>query len=111
MDVGILHLTDLHLNPKDNFIIDKIEEINNALKIEINQFERLYIVVTGDIVDRGAKEAYNFARKFLLDLKESLETINKHLVIKFIIVPGNHDCNFKEYDNQLRKNAIKSINY
>lgn len=110
MNIGILHLTDLHFKLRDNFITNKIDRILDALRLDIIQLESLYVVVTGDIVDKGFKESYSNAKEFLNQLKIKSENINKDLIVKFIIVPGNHDCNFN-YDNQLRRNTLKNIGY
>jgi 3',5'-cyclic AMP phosphodiesterase CpdA len=100
MNIGILHLTDLHLKASENFIFNRIDRIRDALKIDFVSLERIYLVLTGDIVDKGVQLGYSHAKKFLLELKSKLESINNKSVVKFIIVPGNHDCNF-EYDNVL----------
>jgi len=110
MNIGILHLTDLHIKTSDNFILSRIDRIHDALRIDSVSLERIYIVITGDIVDKGIKASYPNAKEFLNKLKTRLESINGNLLIKFIIVPGNHDCNF-EYDNQLRKNSLKTLGY
>lgn len=110
MNIGILHLTDLHIKTSDNFILSRIDRIHDALRIDSVRLERIYIVITGDIVDKGIKGSYSNAKEFLNKLKTRLESINGNLIVKFIMVPGNHDCNF-EYDNQLRKNSLKTLDY
>lgn len=110
MNIGILHLTDLHIKISDNIIFSRIDKIHDALRIELLNLERIYLVVTGDIVDKGVKAGYPLAKDFLNKLKNKLEIINNKLIVKFIIVPGNHDCNF-DYDNQLRKNTLETLGY
>lgn len=110
MRTGILHLTDLHFKKNDNFILKRAEKIHDAVNLELFNIERLYIVVTGDIVDKGLQNAYPVAKEFLTGLKDGFIKAKNDLKVRFVIVPGNHDCNF-EYDNQLRKNVIKSISY
>ncbi len=110
MSIGILHLTDLHLKTSDNFILTRIDRIHDALKIDLLDLERIYLVITGDIVDKGIQLGYPIAKKFLLELKTKLESIHSKLILKFIVVPGNHDCNF-DYDNQLRKITLKTLGY
>ncbi|WP_347841545.1 metallophosphoesterase [uncultured Draconibacterium sp.] len=110
MNIGILHLTDLHIKSSENFLLSRIDKIHDSVRIDILKLERIYFVITGDIVDKGIKSAYSQAKKFLFDLKNKLESINEKLIIKFIIVPGNHDCNF-DYDNQLRRNSLNKMGY
>ena len=110
MKTGILHLTDLHFGSNNNFILNRVEKIQDAISLELFDIKRLYIVVTGDIVDKGLPNGYPIAKEFLLKLKDRLITAKNDLKVRFIIVPGNHDCNFA-YDNQLRKNIIKTVSY
>lgn len=110
MNIGILHLTDLHINPSDNFVLSRIDRIHDALKVDLLNLERVYMIITGDIVDRGIQAGYPIAKEFLDKLKSKFETINKALIVKLIVVPGNHDCNFS-YNNQLRDNIIETIGY
>ena len=70
MKTGILHLTDLHFKPNDNFILNRADKIHDAVSLELFNIERLYIVVTGDIVDIGLPQGYPIAKKFLLGLKD-----------------------------------------
>ncbi|MEZ5106790.1 MAG: metallophosphoesterase [Draconibacterium sp.] len=110
MNIGVLHLTDLHIKASDNFITERIDKIKDAVNIDILSIERIYIVITGDLVDKGVKDGYLIVKKFLLELKSKLSHANNKLVIKIIVVPGNHDCNF-DYDNQLRRNTLKTLGY
>jgi hypothetical protein len=110
MNIGILHLTDLHIKENDNFISTRVDRIHDALRIDFLSLERIYLVITGDIVDKGIQIGYRIAKEFLYELKTKIEGINSNLIVKFIVVPGNHDCNFV-YDNQLRKNTLKTLGY
>lgn len=110
MNIGILHLTDLHLLASGNFISARVEKIHDALKIDFLSLERIYLVITGDIVDKGIKISYPIAKELLQELKAKLESIKSNLLVKIIIVPGNHDCNF-DYDTQLRKITLKTLGY
>ncbi|HEY5591888.1 MAG TPA: metallophosphoesterase [Paludibacter sp.] len=110
MKTGILHLTDLHIKTNGSFILNRASKIRNAVSIELFDTERLYIVVTGDIVDRGLNSGYQLAKQFLIGLKDEFVKAKNDIEVRFIIVPGNHDCNY-EYENQLRKNILKSVGY
>uniref|UniRef100_UPI003216BB96 metallophosphoesterase n=1 Tax=uncultured Draconibacterium sp. TaxID=1573823 RepID=UPI003216BB96 len=110
MNIGILHFTDLHIKSTDNFILSRIDKIHESLRIDILKLERIYFVITGDIIDKGIQSGYLQAKIFLSELKNKIKTTNDKLIVKFIIVPGNHDCNFN-YDNQLRRNSLNSMGY
>ena len=110
MKIAILHLTDLHFRGSDNIISNRVEKIHTALRLNLSDVKKIYIVVTGDIVERGEESGYIYAKKFLLNLKDLFDQSLSNTEVKFIIIPGNHDCNF-EYDTTLRRNNIKSMNY
>lgn len=105
MNVGILHLSDLHLD--NNTSLDKIDFIVKACKFDVNTISNLYIIVTGDVVNHGKKDAYPIAKNFLNSLKAKIKPQNSILQVHFLLVPGNHDCCY-DADNVIRKLVIKN---
>jgi hypothetical protein len=53
------------------------------LRIDLLSLERIYLVITGDFVDKGVHAGYPYAKKFLDKLKTKLETINNKLTKVF----------------------------
>lgn len=110
MNIGIFHLTDIHFEPIRNKVLSRLDNIKSAIENEFDDVSKIYIVVSGDIVNQGNPEGHKEAINFL----RHIETIIKAIVIdsepSFIIVPGNHDCNFND-DNQNRRNAISNLSY
>ncbi len=106
MMIGILHLTDLHIKENTN-LQKKIESlatvINNSN--QYNNIKKIYIAISGDLAHSGYSEEYN-------NIKTTLDSLLKKLKIdsKIIMVPGNHDCNFKKEDD-LRKLLLKNVSY
>lgn len=92
MKIGLLHLSDIHIANEDHFIENYIEKIRLACHFELNDISKLYIVITGDIANMGVESEYDVAKKFLLSLRDDINTHHKINTIKFVIVPGNHDC-------------------
>ncbi len=91
----ILHISDLHINTKENFdrsvvldpLIERVkEDLSNGLRPEI-------VIVTGDIADTGIKPEYDLAKEVFDDLLFTLKISNDRL----FIVPGNHDVNRSKY--------------
>jgi hypothetical protein len=109
MEITIVHLTDLHFTQKTD-LVKKQEPIVRAILSELNGCDVLYFVISGDIANMGKASEYENASKYLSVIKTLLIGAKPNLKINYIIVPGNHDCNF-DYNNQLRSNAVKSINY
>lgn len=90
MKIGLLHLTDLHLKSKENFIIDRVDNILSSIKLDFNDVEYIYIVASGDIVDKGNNEGYSIAKNLLNKLKEQLALFEKIKNVKFVQIGRAH---------------------
>ena len=110
MKAGIIHLTDIHFSEEKNWLDDKISNIITAILQDFQDTNNIYFIVTGDIANKGKAAEYLIAESFLNKLKTSAERFLKDKIFKFVIIPGNHDCNFT-YDNQSRRNDINGMNY
>lgn len=108
MKIGILHLSDIHLS-KDETIDHIISKIQIACHFELNDIVKLYIVITGDIANSGKAIEYEKALSFLKELQTKMKDENTFInSIKFVIVPGNHDCLVEE-ENPVRDTLLQSI--
>lgn len=94
--INILHLSDLHFGaePNEKVFRTAIAKRKNVLNSFFNVFENLdetwwpdIIVISGDIVWRGKKEDYQFAKGWISDLLNKLNLTSDEL----IICAGNHD--------------------
>lgn len=92
MKIGILQLSDLHIENDD--CLNKVDAIVNACDYDIKQISHLYILITGDIAKNGRKAEYDKAKDFIISLQQKIKPSNSVLQIKCIMVPGNHDCCF-----------------
>jgi predicted MPP superfamily phosphohydrolase len=106
MKIGILHLSDLHI--ENDAYLDKVQMITEACAYEIQNISALYITVTGDITKFGRIKEFETAKFFLDKLKEQIKPKNGILPIEIILVPGNHDCCFDEV-NSTRKIIVDSF--
>ncbi|MDR2408486.1 MAG: metallophosphoesterase, partial [Bacteroidales bacterium] len=104
MKVGILHLSDLHIE-SDNYS-DKVDAIVNACNYDVKQISQLYIVITGDIAKYGRIDEYAKAKEFISILQKKIKPANSILQIKVILVSGNHDCCFDDVKST-RKTILK----
>ena len=108
MKIGILHLSDIHLS-KDETIDHITSKIQIACHFELNDIIKLYIVITGDIANSGKDIEYEKALSFLKELQTKIKDENSFInSIKFVIVPGNHDCLVEE-ENPVRDTLLQSI--
>lgn len=103
MKIGILHLTDLHI--ENDFFPDRIDKVTKAIEFDIKQISNIYIVLSGDIVNFGRSIEFENAKSFVNKLKDNLKEINKILQVEFVTVPGNHDCCF-DNEKKTRKSVL-----
>jgi UDP-2,3-diacylglucosamine pyrophosphatase LpxH len=110
MKVGILHLSDIHIEDNDDWIIDKGEKIAQAVKGTWEKFDTIFIVVSGDIANKGSLDQYKLANTFLAGIKTYLQKEATSQVF-FVVSPGNHDCDLSEENKDLkaRKAFIDTI--
>jgi 3',5'-cyclic AMP phosphodiesterase CpdA len=98
----LLHLTDLHFGPaKSKGHSWNSEASELALPkhdrsgllgsliddLRQQQIQPDIVIVSGDLLDRGAPAGVPLARKFLIELADRLELPRSHVVL----IPGNHD--------------------
>lgn len=107
--IGIIHLSDIHLNNQKDLVFKKVDKLFNTTKNKLRKMEKVIIIITGDIVLKGLQEQYDNAIDFLDKLKRYLEEyIEKD--IEIFIVPGNHDCDFTDEKKcKFRSMAIKQL--
>ena len=93
----ILHISDIHFgtnNDADQYLVQLKNDLHNSLKIKSLD----YLVISGDIGSYSEKNEYKAASKFVTSLSNTFRLSCD----KVIIVPGNHDLNWR-----LAKNAYK----
>jgi hypothetical protein len=110
LNIGIIHLSDIHFCIENEFPFSKWELLYKALKDDFISCFKLYIIISGDIASNGKVKEYDIAYSYLMNLKDSLSHRYPTTAIKIILAPGNHDCNF-DLDTQVRINNIKNVNY
>ncbi|NER95326.1 MAG: NACHT domain-containing protein [Symploca sp. SIO1B1] len=87
----ILHLSDLHItNPNQASLWSNqlAEDLRNEL--DIPQLDAL--IISGDIANYSTPEEYQAAEQFLHNLRQDFSLEPEQI----IIVPGNHDLNWKQ---------------
>jgi orotate phosphoribosyltransferase len=123
MNSIILHISDLHVsldrkldrteNSHDSYLITNsdnelcdlyIEKFTSFVKEEIGE-SKIYLIITGDITDRGEEKEFKFALKFLNLISEKLK-INKNNIL---LIPGDHDLNRRSLETLLAKNEASTL--
>jgi DNA repair exonuclease SbcCD nuclease subunit len=110
MKVGILHLSDIHIESASDWIIDKGEKIAQAVVGTWEEFDTIFVVVTGDVANKGFKEHYDQAYEFFLAIRKYLQEQSRANIF-FIVAPGNHDCDFinGRLDAKARQSFINTV--
>lgn len=103
MKIGILHLSDLHI--QEDTLTDRIDNLVKSVEYDIKQISHLYLVFSGDIVNFGRRTEFDNAKLFVSKLIEKLKEKWKILNIKIVTVPGNHDCCFDD-ERKTRKSIL-----
>ncbi len=109
MNIGILHLTDIHFSETTN-LGGKTLALANVLSNDLYDVEKIFIVISGDIANTGARNEYSKAKLFIAALEKIFLDKHPNKSIRYVMVPGNHDCDFS-LDSDLRKTVISNINY
>jgi len=114
MKLLIVHLSDLHIRSKSDWVFDKSSAINNIVKNIEYQLDRVFIVITGDISFEGNEEQLSYGFEFISNLAKIFEenisssVKDEKVKVNLIIVPGNHDCDLPNND-AVRGIIIKGI--
>ncbi|HKO61520.1 MAG TPA: metallophosphoesterase [Pyrinomonadaceae bacterium] len=110
MKVGILHLSDIHIESAKDWIIDKGEKISQAVLGTWEELGTLFVVVTGDIANKGLVEHYDQAYEFFSVIRNYFQE-QSGVKVCFIIAPGNHDCDFAngKLDAKARQSFINTV--
>jgi hypothetical protein len=104
----IVHLSDIHLVEDENSVEAKFAPIARALQNEETDLSGVVIVVSGDIAFAGKKAEYEKATRALAGLANDLRERTKVDDVRFVFVPGNHDCDFDQAD-EIRDIVIRDI--
>lgn len=107
MTAILLHLSDIHLNTPQDPILDRAGSIAACLFSYLPMASKVFVVVSGDVAFSGKAHQYGLATTFLREIQKAILN-EKALSVSFIVVPGNHDCDFVT-NNGARKLLIKSI--
>ncbi len=100
MKFTILHISDIHLKRTEtaNPILTRVENIAKATFSLSMEVECIFVLVSGDIAFSGCQEEYHKADIFFKQLLKHLNYLLPTCDVRFIFIPGNHDCDFSTQD-------------
>jgi hypothetical protein len=107
MSALLLHITDIHIKTPKDPILKRAKDIAACTYSSLPSASHIFVVVSGDIAYSGEASQYELATNFFEAIRDSIseETSSP---ITFIVVPGNHDCDFS-LNNSTRNMLVKSI--
>lgn len=108
MKLLLLHLSDIHIRSKGDFILNRADQIASAMSSLDSEVGGCVVVITGDVAFSGQAVEYALAEEFLGKLKACLIKTVELPEIHFVLAPGNHDCDFSA-PNQVREILISTI--
>jgi hypothetical protein len=96
MTLLLIHLSDIHISDDESPILARHAQIADAVKNIAYDLTYCVIAVTGDVAYSGTEEQYTAAAEFLEAIRTRLQhTWGDAVPIRFVLVPGNHDCDFQ----------------
>lgn len=107
MSITILHLSDIHIKSEHDPVLSRSRAIARSTFHHLPETSHLFIVVSGDIAFSGKDEQYIPAFVFLEDIRSAI-TEERDVPIDFVLIPGNHDCDF-DRDNETRKILLEQL--
>ena len=95
MKVAIIQMSDLHIASADDKIVKNAAILARSVSAIINTCQKLVVVLTGDIIDKGQTDNYAYAKQMFADFRTEVEKEATLESWEYVIVPGNHDVDFK----------------
>ena len=109
MTMVVLHLSDIHIKHKSDPILTRAKNIAACIYASLPEASTVFILVSGDVAFAGKPEQYTLAQSFLGAIAAQIRE-EKSIPVRFILCPGNHDCDF-DSSSGLRKLAIDAVNH
>ena len=106
--IALLHLSDIHIRDDDNTVTRRTSALAATVRSETAPLKACFIALTGDIAFSGRDSEYAIAQEFLTLLKDKIAADHTEATVEYLVVPGNHDCNF-ERSTDLRDLALDNI--
>jgi len=106
MKIQIIQFSDIHFKEKNNSLLQKKDQLFDALKNELT--DDTILLVSGDSAFSGTKSEFNIANDFYSEVIRKLNDYSKKEV-KLIIIPGNHDCQDLIEKDPVRKSLLDVI--
>jgi 3',5'-cyclic AMP phosphodiesterase CpdA len=108
MQIALLHLSDFHITKSADAVLTRAEAIKGAFHQTAPDAEGCIVIISGDVAFSGAQAQYDLAYAFLESLREQLLRLPPVGKVEFVVVPGNHDCDF-ENESDIREFLLRDV--
>ncbi len=105
MQIGILHLSDVHLVKETPALDARVKVIAGSLVAAEPTCSGYLILLSGDLAFSGKPEQYAQVGKLISEIKSDLSNSKSKPSVFVAMIPGNNDCNFA-HDSDTRRMAI-----
>ena len=109
MRAALVHLSDIHLRRSGNPVVDAVDQLANAVNSVDASVTLFLVTISGDVANTGVSTEYQTALRFFRDFETKLRGLRPGAVIKFVSVPGNHDCVLPKGKAKLRQTLVQGV--
>jgi GNAT superfamily N-acetyltransferase len=95
MRLGLLQLSDIHIDNDRNPVLKRPELISAAAMSCGLKFDAVILALCGDIAFSGAREEYDLASELFASIRAGIGRTGGAAEVHVVAVPGNHDCNLR----------------
>jgi hypothetical protein len=108
MEIALLHLTDIHIKTGNEPVLKRVKEIKGALHQGAPNASACIVVISGDVAFSGFQTEYDAAFVFFEDLRTQIASLPSVKAVEFVVVPGNHDCDFR-HESDVREYLLGDV--
>jgi hypothetical protein len=109
MRLEIVHFSDIHFQKAGNPILSIVDQLAQAVQSVDPAASLILVVVSGDVAYSGSSAEYEIALRFFKAFDERLRKFAPTAVVKYVSVPGNHDCVLPKNGVKLREALIRGV--
>ena len=108
MKIQLIQLSDIHFKEKGNSILEKKEQLINAIRNEVIVENETILIVTGDSAFSGSENEFEISFDFYTSIIKEIKEYNDS-DIRLLVLPGNHDCQDLIKKDPVRKTLIDTV--
>jgi Calcineurin-like phosphoesterase len=109
MRLAVVQLSDIHFRVESNPVDSRAVPLAAAICSTDPTCTEYVILLTGDIAQGGQEDEYRLAQRFFNNLAKEMGRHHPTCTIRFLSIPGNHDCHLPEAEVQLREALVQAM--